>query len=260
MSVQLVTMCLDIGREWRHTNKIDFSFYEVNLGTIVRLGLPVHVFASEKTLAQYKDAPNVIPHRFDLDDLHAMPFYPKCEEHWSDGKWRERFEWMKSSNAPERLLKDYCPLTLSKIDLMRTVAESVDPDTLLCWTDCHDIVGSFMPERYALFEPHIVNRIHLHWTKYDWANDELNGLLWSTMEPHTCPKDARPQMHLLAGIMLGRARAIIDFFPHYDDFRSRLLEGDLGTEQSILTAMYFRAPDKWFDVNKYPMLWMTLNR
>lgn len=260
MTVHLVTTAIDIGRKWRHTNPIDFSFYKKNLDTILGLGLPTHVFAEKPTLKEVASRENMKPHPFTLDDVRSQPWSAAASALWRSEDWQQRFPWMKACNAPELLCEFYCQLTAMKLDMLAEVAAIVAPDTLLAWVDCHDSVMHYRGENFASFEPHVTDRINLHWIAYNWENEELHGMRWSTIEPLACPRAFRPPMHLMAGVMIGRAATFTEFFPTYKATRAKLFETDLGTEQSILTATYFREPGRWFNLHKYPKLFQVIQR
>jgi hypothetical protein len=260
MTIHLVTMALDIGRRFRHTTPMTIQYYYVNLLRLIELGLPIHVFAEKSTLKGIAGPANMRPHHFSVDDIRAQSWSAAASKLWASPDWQERFPWMKSCNAPELLCEFYTQLTAMKLDMLAEVAAIVDPETLLVWCDAHDSVMHYKAENFAAFEAHVSDRIALHWTPYNWENEELHGMRWSTFEPLACPKEARPQMHLMAGVMVGRAKTFTAFFPEYKATRQALFEHDLGTEQSILTAMYFRSPGKWFNPVKYPKLFQVIQR
>lgn len=258
--IHLVTTAIDIGRRFRHTNAMDFSFYEANLALLAGLGLPIHVFAEKRTLKPLAGNPDVRPHPFDIGMIQAQPWSAAASKLWASDDWQHRFKWMRDCNAPELLCEFYCQLTAMKLDMLAEVAATVDPETLLVWLDAHDSVMHYRGENFAAFEQHVTDRIFLHYTPYNWENEELHGMRWTTFESLGLKRESRPQMHLMAGIMVGRAKTFTDFFPHYRATREALFAKDLGTEQSILTAMYLREPDRFFNVHKYPTLFQVVTR
>ena len=261
MSITLVTCLLDIGRNELDDDgyqfRREFKMYIDAMADWLTHTYPKVVYTSKKiadelfkTMSEETKASTkfVYVTREELSSKWLGPDnYARVQEIRNSEQWTARASWLK--NSPQAALKDYNPLVMSKMFMMRDAARRNH------WNTSHFV---FVDAKHNCRQPKIMNakndhilRAHMFdrflLTTFDYTpSTEVHGFEYTDFN-RFCNKPNPSQRQVVrvgrGGIFGGSAFVLEYITAMYDvALTATLREGLMGTEENILSILKYQVP------------------
>lgn len=253
MNITLVTSVLDIDR---HTVDRDFGMYLDALRDWLRHEYPKVVYTTPDIVAKLLQNASeyvksstkfVYISREELRRKWIGPDnYDKIQEIRKDRKWRSRASWL--SGSPQARLKDYNPLVMSKMYMVR------DASRLNYWNTTHflflDVKHNcrnpllITPRSDHIFRAHMFGKFLLTYFDYDPVQ-EVHGFEYQKFnEWINLPAANKVTVKVGRGGVFGGSAFILEAITAMYDviLTASLREGLMGTEENILSILMAQVP------------------